>query len=260
MFDVIPLNGGRFISRGKGRHQVRCIDSHEIIFVIKGTLTMFEDDRYFELHAGDFLLLRPGHCHGGLLDYPPDLNFFWLHFLDRQMNTAALLPSGKTADPEQLAIYFQSFMIKQQTTPPDDTGKMLLLELILHELSRSTAAGNSETTLPQLVRKCEELIKLCFHDTTLSLHSAARKLHCNTEYLGKIFHRSHKESFTAFLNRTRVEHSAKLLHETNLSIKEIIAESGFNDPSYFRRIFLRRYAVTPTAFRKFHRTGHYNTE
>ena len=39
-------SGGKFISRGKGRHVTRKISNMELIFVISGTLGMFEEEHY----------------------------------------------------------------------------------------------------------------------------------------------------------------------------------------------------------------------
>ncbi|MBE6377223.1 MAG: AraC family transcriptional regulator [Lentisphaerae bacterium] len=257
-FNAVPLNGGRFISRGKGRHEVRTIESSELIFCIKGSLTMFEEEKLFELHPGDYLLLRKGRKHGGVRDYPPGLTFYWLHFITEEELPENLPSSGHTANPEQLAIYFQSFLAEQDAVEVDKKILSLLLELIFRELAKTTQPLSPEKRCPQLVRQAEELIKLHFPEE-LSLAAAAGKLHCNPEYLGRIFQHHTGETFTAKVNRTRVEHAAKLLQNTNSSIKEILNECGFNDPAYFRRIFFRRYGSTPTAFRKFHRTGHKNT-
>jgi len=74
-------NGGRFLSRGQGRHPTRRIDSDELIYVLKGELSMFEDDRSFRVTAGEWLILRRGRKHGGLAIYPRNLLFsgciFW---------------------------------------------------------------------------------------------------------------------------------------------------------------------------------------
>ena len=52
------LNAGRFISRGKGRHATRVIDSYELILVIAGT--GFFDD------ADDLMADDPGVGGGGV--------------------------------------------------------------------------------------------------------------------------------------------------------------------------------------------------
>ncbi len=258
-FSLTPLNGGCFISRGKGRHEVRRIESNELIYCVKGSLTMFEDGKLFELHQGDYLLLRRGRQHGGMQDYPRGLTFYWLHFTGASDLLDQYSSSGHAVNPEQLAIYFQSFLAEQDALEPDQKIRALLLELIFREIARSTPTYLPEQRCPDLVMQASELIKLNFAGE-LSLSKAAKKLHCNAEYLGRIFQYHYGESFTAFLNRTRVEHAGKLLQNSNSSIKEIISECGFNDPAYFRRMFFRRYGTTPSAFRNFHRTGHRNTE
>lgn len=260
IFHATALNGGRFISRGKGRHAVRTIDSDELIFCAKGQLTMFESGRLFELHPGDYLLLRKGRRHGGGRDYPPGLTFYWLHFIADDEMLDCYPASGHTANPEQLIIYFQSFLAEQQSQAPDKRIFELLLELIFRELSRAVITDTPEKRLPRLVYQAEELIKLHFAEKKFSLPQASKLLKCNPEYLGRLFHHHFKENFTAQLNRIRVEHAAKLLLTTGLSVKEIIEESGFNDPAYFRRIFFRRFDTTPTAFRKFYTQGHHNSE
>ena len=83
VFDIEVFNGGRFVSRGRGRHQTRKIDSDELIFCVKGSLQMFEDEELYELKAGDYLILEHGRIHGGVRDYSGGLSFFWIHFRDR---------------------------------------------------------------------------------------------------------------------------------------------------------------------------------
>ena len=147
---LTPHNGGRFLSRGKGRHAVRVIDSDELIFCVKGTLTMFENGKLFELHPGDYLLLRRGRRHGGLRDYPGGLTFFWLHFVDEGGFLDDFPPFGRVARPEQLAIYFQSFLAEQQQQESDPRALKLLLELIFCELSRAVIHGDTSRALPRL--------------------------------------------------------------------------------------------------------------
>ncbi|HBP06964.1 MAG TPA: AraC family transcriptional regulator, partial [Lentisphaeria bacterium] len=57
METVRMLNAGRFVSRGRGRHGTRVIDSYELIYVDAGKLEMFEAGRTFRLSAGEWLLL-----------------------------------------------------------------------------------------------------------------------------------------------------------------------------------------------------------
>ena len=73
-------NGGLFISRGVGSHPARRLQSWEIIFVEKGTLTIREGQTVFCVNAGESLLLWPQRLHIGVGQFPADLKFYWLHF------------------------------------------------------------------------------------------------------------------------------------------------------------------------------------
>ena len=53
-----------------------------------------------------------------------------------------------------------------------------------------------------------------------------------------------------YLLRKRVEQACKLLGDPTLSIKEVAARSGFDDPYYFSKVFRRVDGLTPTLFRE----------
>lgn len=55
-----------------------------------------------------------------------------------------------------------------------------------------------------------------------------------------------------FLNNYRLQMSADLLKNTTMPITEIALECGFNNPSYYSKLFLRQHRCTPREFRKSH--------
>ncbi len=52
------------------------------------------------------------------------------------------------------------------------------------------------------------------------------------------------------LQEWRLRHSLKALKHTRATIAEIAFSSGFNSPTYFSRVFRRRFVITPTSFVK----------
>lgn len=66
-------------------------------------------------------------------------------------------------------------------------------------------------------------------------------------------------SFTALLQNARCEKAGQLLRETNLSIDEIVKMSGYENGSFFRRIFFQTYGKTPLEYRKFYQEGRKTT-
>ncbi len=53
-----------------------------------------------------------------------------------------------------------------------------------------------------------------------------------------------------YLERTRMEHAARLLLEGGLSIREIGEQAGYDDPFHFSRVFRRVHGIPPRAWRE----------
>jgi AraC-like DNA-binding protein len=53
-----------------------------------------------------------------------------------------------------------------------------------------------------------------------------------------------------YLNRLRIEKSKQLLLRGDLRIADIVSMVGFEDQSYFTKVFKRICGVSPTHFRK----------
>jgi transcriptional regulator GlxA family with amidase domain len=53
-----------------------------------------------------------------------------------------------------------------------------------------------------------------------------------------------------FLQRLRLRRARLLVEQTFLSVKEVMALVGYNDPSHFARDFRRQHGAAPTACRR----------
>lgn len=261
------ISAGRFISRGKGRHAVRVIDSYELILVLSGMLEMFEEERRFRVGEGEYLVLSPGRRHGGIGAYGTSLSFFWCHFLPRneagQARLAALAGSAPAARPERFADYFSMLLAEQKEARSVSPGRErqidLLGELLLAEAALPPVNGIRRGTGGTIPEQAEELIRLRFEEE-LSTATLARELGCHPDYLGRLYRERFGRTVIDAINDARIECARKLLLNSHLSVKEIAFESGFNDPVYFRRQFFRRMAMTPGEYRRGRSGGHVNTE
>lgn len=56
-------------------------------------------------------------------------------------------------------------------------------------------------------------------------------------------------STTEFINHLRLQKASKLLKDSELHISEIAYDTGFRDPNYFTRLFVKFYGKTPTEYR-----------
>lgn len=83
----------------------------------------------------------------------------------------------------------------------------------------------------------------------ISLEEVSRSAGVSPFYLSKLFKEELGETFVNYVSNLRLEKAKKLLTETDLSIKEISAEIGYNDQNYFSRLFKNKFGASPKDFR-----------
>ncbi len=88
------------------------------------------------------------------------------------------------------------------------------------------------------------------YSNKISLKTIADELHLNSSYLSTLFKQEIGVTFTDYLNQVRINHSALLLTTTTLNLVEISSQSGFDDQSYFSKVFKKIKGFTPKDYRK----------
>ena len=68
--------------------------------------------------------------------------------------------------------------------------------------------------------------------------------------LSKMIKKTTGFNFKELLQRKRLNKSVELMCDTDLAISDIIAAVGYENNSYFHRVFKERYHMTPRAFRE----------
>jgi YesN/AraC family two-component response regulator len=84
----------------------------------------------------------------------------------------------------------------------------------------------------------------------LSLQAVSGKLHVNSSYFSSLFRQEIGITFTDYLNQLRVGQACHLLTDTDLRIVEVAAAVGYDDQSYFTRVFRKYKGITPGTYRK----------
>ena len=76
----------------------------------------------------------------------------------------------------------------------------------------------------------------------------------NAKYLGRLFKEEMKMSYSDYVLSIRLDHAKKMLVTTDSKIIEIALASGFNNVSYFNRVFFQKNGISPGGFRKLQST------
>lgn len=261
-------NGGLFISRGVGNHPQRKLDSWEMIFVEKGTLTIREDDTLFSVKEGESLLLWPHRKHVGVGTFPADLKFYWLHFeINPQHESQTELPAslislpqhGKVHNPQYVISLFRQFLSEQEAINRSGALELILL-LIMQQLS--VAANDNpqpDNSGVALAYKAQQLIRTQFH-LPISTSTLADKLHCNADYLGRVYRQTFQLTITEAIHRQRVLSAEKMLITDSCSLSEVAERCGFQDVGYFRKVFRKAMGLTPAAWKRRYCKIHINSD
>lgn len=113
----------------------------------------------------------------------------------------------------------------------------------------------SESMFNHIPTKNGEVIKRALSyiydhfNTQLTLEEVAESVHLHPSYFSSILKKSTGSSFKEYLNMVRIEESKRLLTNTDISIIDIAIAVGFEDQSYFSKVFKKYTGLTPKQFR-----------
>mgnify|MGYP004669683737 FL=1 len=83
----------------------------------------------------------------------------------------------------------------------------------------------------------------------LTLKRLSRIFYINEKYLGRLFKKTTGLAFNEYINRKRLHRAAELLLNTELPILTVALDCGFNNTSYFYRLFGKEFGLAPAAYR-----------
>ena len=106
------------------------------------------------------------------------------------------------------------------------------------------AKGSRATNLQRAMAYIE-----CHLDAQLTLGQVAREAGMSQSHFCRAFKDFTGGTFREHLARRRVARAADLLRDKQLSIKEVCSEVGFNDPTYFARLFRKLTGNSPSHYR-----------
>ncbi len=124
----------------------------------------------------------------------------------------------------------------------------LLLQLLSLRIAELTIDGPIDNPRSlHTYKSCRELIDQRY--TTLSsLNEIAATAHADPATICRLFKRFANTTPYRYLMRKKMTRAAELLQHSDLLIKQVAAELGFDDPFHFSRAFKRIHGSSPRRF------------
>ncbi|WMJ86277.1 response regulator transcription factor [Anaerocolumna sp. MB42-C2] len=88
------------------------------------------------------------------------------------------------------------------------------------------------------------------YDKNLSLDALGELVHLHPAYLSKIFKEATDVNLSNYIMEVRMQKAAQLLEQTELQIRKVMEQVGYQKSQYFSKLFKDKYGVTPKEYRR----------
>ena len=106
----------------------------------------------------------------------------------------------------------------------------------------------ANTDYSRLTKDVADYIQLHM-DEDLSLHLLATHFGKNPSVLSNTFSKETGTSLTKFIQQTRIREAIRLFNTTDLSVSEVALSVGYQDFSYFSKVFSKITGKSPKAYK-----------
>lgn len=239
----------------------------EIMTVIDGSITYNINSTEVVVNKGQTIFINSNRMHVSYLKNSPNCKFYVL----------VVHPFVYSSNPTLYNRYCRNILenneidylifdnplfetilsrMKQIEDQKDDTYQLSLVADSYHVLSLlyEKAEENYLNKMPEneniyLLNKMTSYIYNHYSEK-ISLKDIAEYGHVSTSKCSRMFNQYMNHSPIDFLNLYRLEVSSDLLRNTNESINNISMICGFDQQSYYTRMFKKEYGCTPGEYRK----------
>lgn len=248
-------------------HADRILDFNVLIYVCEGTIFVTEDEKDYEVNAGELLFMKKGVRHYGKKEIPKGTKWHYVHFyLDEPEGNQRVFDKDSTPVGVYEPLHFSAALPKKLTGLSND--------VIAHKISELTAYCRSDDGLKRmkinamLYSLLLDIALLKFEDekqNTLSERICEwLSAHCTESFcaekleqefflsykrMAAVFKQECGETMQQYHTRRRMSYACRLLRSTLLPVGEISQRLGYDDPLYFSKCFRAFSGVSPRDYR-----------
>lgn len=241
---------------------------YELFYVKNSLCRMFSNNSFYDLKAGDFMLIPPKDLH--YTRYPSDapctrINIYFKHsdLVDNQFLGEDIFKKYfKTSVVYHVPEMYQnkiSELFKEMISEDkiDDGASNCILQLQLKQLFLffSRYCTLSENALSHIHTQDEQILAAARfisenYQKPLSLESIANISGFSPTYFSKKFKTTTGIGVKEYIIFVRLKHAALELLSTGSSITEVAMNCGFSNSSHFKDAFKKMYELSPREYRK----------
>ena len=100
------------------------------------------------------------------------------------------------------------------------------------------------------IQKAAEYIKINFSQK-ITIEDIAQAVYLSPCYISRLFKQNLGCTISEYLTQLRIENAKTMLKSSQYTITQVAEESGFEDPTYFARVFKKIEGITPSRYRQY---------
>lgn len=241
---------------------------YEIVYVKNGKGTIKVEGKEVNYTDGTLIFIGPSIPHFGFSNATYDDNFeVVIHLNDNFVrNRIGMFPefSGilKLFESSKKVLVFDNQTKKKYTaffnriTRLETADQLISIFDLLSKLSNVNTSHSllgknlgEQYAQSKQIKKVFDYINENFHNQ-ISTHDIANEVSLTTNSFCRMFKKLTGKSFITYLKEYRIHRATLLLEETDDAISKIMRECGFENPSYFAKVFVQIKNLQPVEYRK----------
>lgn len=275
--DLLPF-GTYWYHFGPGEHVIDCHwhEEAEFFCCLEGETLFQVDTDYFVVKAGEAVFIDGGDIHAAHAHGDQGCSFFSFvfntsmlssaHYDAIQENLILPLQERKATFPRHISHahnsgasllqHLTALMDNCRTCPPGYEGAvkgrlfLMLADLAAcGQLCNRTASNFQESSKIERLKKIIEYIQQ-HYDQQIRLADLASLIPMSEGQLCRFFKSMTRQTPVDYINSYRIRQAVELLREPDRKISDIALEVGFDNISYFIRVFRKSMNCSPSEFRK----------
>ena len=258
-FSLVPLHWHAeleivVIKKGRGLISVdfdkRPVVSGDIVFIRPGQLHSIEQEESWEMEYEN-IILKPELFISGETDLCA--RQYVLPLMEGQFHCGAFLTPALPSYPELSGCISRiDSLCEKRPLGYQLAVKGLLFELLFILISHQNGKESSPALQSKSLEKMKTILKYVeeHYSEHITIDTMASVSFYSKSHFMKFFKAHMGTGFIEYLNDYRLTIAERLLRTSDASVLEIAEMSGFENLSYFNRIFKRKYGQSPGNRRK----------
>ncbi|MCD8050001.1 MAG: helix-turn-helix domain-containing protein [Clostridia bacterium] len=216
----------------------------------KGTYRAF--GKTHTVSAGSAFLIYPGSVTRYVADSDDPWEYSWVEFT--AADAEKFLSSTPFSQERPVALSpsaEEPFLRLVESDPLNPYSLYAALMCVLSAFSSKRPRQESKSD--EYVKYALNYIHTIRYHSDMSVQAISDYVGVNRSYLCRLFREKLGVSPKQYITSFRLKTAARLLEETNLTITQVAASSGFSDPLHFSSAFRAAYNQSPTQYRAAHK-------